>query len=57
MEELIKTGKLSSPQFSGVIKALKHGPFGTGIDLTGLLSKESQEFEKLTTVRNTCLYA
>ncbi len=48
MKELIKTGKLSNPQFAGLLKTLKKGVWGTGIDFTSLLSKESQEFEKLS---------
>lgn len=48
MKELIKTGNLSNPQFASALKTLKKGVWGAGIDLTSLLSKESQEFDKLT---------
>lgn len=48
MEELIQSGKLNSPQFSGLLKTLKHGVWGVGLDLTGTLSPESQEFEKIS---------
>ena len=48
MEKLIETGKLNNPQFASLLKTVKHGVFGLGIDLTNLLSPESQEFEKLS---------
>lgn len=48
MEELIKTGKLSSTGFESLLKTLSHGIFGLGIDLSGLRNPESQEFEKLS---------
>lgn len=48
MRELINTGKLNNPQFAGLLKTLKKGVFGLGVDLSGLLTKEGQEFEKLT---------
>jgi hypothetical protein len=48
MEKLIETGKLNAPAFASALKTLKHGIFGIGIDLTSLLSQESEEFEKLS---------
>lgn len=48
MENLINTGKLSDPLFATAIKTLSKGIFGFGIDLSSLLSPESQEFEKLS---------
>lgn len=48
MEKLIESGKLNSPQFASALKTLKHGIWGLGLDLTGALSTESQEFEKLS---------
>lgn len=48
MEKLIESGKLNNPQFASLLKTLKHGIWGLGIDLSGLLSPESQEFEKIS---------
>lgn len=48
MEELIKTGKLSSTGFNSLLKTASKGIFGFGVDLSGLNNPESQEFEKLS---------
>jgi len=48
MEKLIATGKLNNPQFASFLKTLKNGVWHVGIDLTSLLSHESQEFDKLS---------
>lgn len=48
MEKLIETGKLNNPQYASLLKTLKKGVWGVGLDLTSLLSKESQEFEKIS---------
>lgn len=48
MEELINSGKLSSPLFSSALKSISKGVFGFGIDLGFLQSASSQEFDKLT---------
>lgn len=48
MEKLIESGKLNNPQFAGLLKTLKHGIWGVGLDLTGLMSPESQEFDKIS---------
>lgn len=48
MEKLIESGKLNNPTFASLLKTLKHGIWGLGIDLTHLLEPESQEFEKLS---------
>ena len=48
MEQLIESGQLNDPKFAAAIKTLSKGIFGLGIDLTSLLSPESQEFEKLS---------
>lgn len=48
MEKLIESGKLNNPQFANLLKTLKHGVWGVGLDLTGTLSPESQEFEKIS---------
>lgn len=47
MHELIETGNLTSPTTASFIDTLSKIPF-FGIDLTGLLSPESQEFKKLS---------
>lgn len=49
MENLINTGKLTNPLFATALKTLGKGIFGFGIDLSSLMSPESQEFEKLST--------
>lgn len=49
MDELIKTGKLSNPVFSSVLKTLSNGIFGLSLDLHALQNPESQQFEKLST--------
>lgn len=52
MEKLIESGKLNNPAFASVLKTLKTGVGGifghVGLDLTSLLSPESQEFEKIS---------
>lgn len=49
MERLIETKNLSRPRFASLIGALKHGIGGyIGLDLTSMLTPESQEFEKLS---------
>lgn len=48
MKELIQSGKLTSPTFAAALKSLNKGIFGFGIDLSGLLNKESQQFDKLS---------
>jgi len=48
MEDLVDKGKLANPTFASVLKSLKHGIWGLGVDLTGLLNADSQEFDKLT---------
>lgn len=49
MEQLINNGNLSSPTWSALIKAIGHGIFGFGIDLSAALTADSQEFDKLAT--------
>jgi len=49
MEKLVHSGKLNNPQFASLLKTIKHGVFGVGIDFEGLLSPESQEFNKIST--------
>ena len=49
MEALINTGKVDTPLFATLIKTITHGVFGVGLDLTSVLSPESQQFEKLST--------
>jgi len=48
MEKLIDSGKLNDPAYAALIKTISHGIFGFGIDLTSLLTPESQEFNKLS---------
>ena len=50
MEKLIETGKLNNPQFASFLKTLKKGIgyLDVDLDLTSLLSAESQEFDKLS---------
>jgi hypothetical protein len=52
MEKLIDSGKLNNPQFASALKTIKSGIGGifghVGLDLEGLLSPESQEFNKLS---------
>ncbi len=48
MKSLISTGKLTNPTFAAALKSLNKGIFGFGIDLSGLLNKESQQFDKLS---------
>jgi hypothetical protein len=48
MEALIKSGKLNNPQFASLIKSLGKGIFGFGIDLSSLMTPESQQFDKLS---------
>ena len=53
MEKLVESGKLNNPAFASILKTLKTGVGGifghVGLDLTSLMSPESQEFEKLST--------
>lgn len=58
MEELVKSGKMSGPKWTGFLKQLTRIPVGTslfgphatlGIDLTSLLTPETQEYDKLST--------
>lgn len=50
MKELIKGGNLTNPLFFGFLDSLEHAipSLGVGINLKGLLSPESQEFDKLS---------
>lgn len=48
MQELIDTGKLSSPLFHNFLNTLAHGLWGVGLDLHFLESPESQEFSKIS---------
>lgn len=49
MEKLIDSGKLNHPVIAGLAKTATKGIFGVGLNLMGLLSPESQEFDKLST--------
>lgn len=49
MEKLIDSGKLNHPVIAGLAKTATKGIFGIGLNLMGLLSPESQEFDKLST--------
>ncbi len=50
-EELIQKGDLAHPLVGSFVKTLQHGIplLGVSLDLTGLMSQDSQEFEKLST--------
>lgn len=48
MEQLIKSGNLSSPAFSAFLDTISNGLWGVGINLKFLQSPETQEFEKLS---------
>jgi hypothetical protein len=50
MEKLIETGRLTPSLFASGINAISKGVFGkhTGIDLSSLLTTETQEFNKLS---------
>lgn len=48
MDKLIDKQELSNPLFASALKTIKNGVWGFGVDLTGLLNADSQEFEKLT---------
>lgn len=49
MEVLNEQGNLSGPLLSSFVHSLKKGIAGYGFDLSGLLTADSQEFEKLST--------
>jgi hypothetical protein len=49
MEKLIDSGKLNHPVIAGLAKTATKGIFDIGLNLMGLLSPESQEFDKLST--------
>lgn len=49
MEKLIESGNLNNPAFVSLLRSLRHGIGGyIGLDLTGMLSGETQEFDKLS---------
>ena len=49
MDKLIESGNLNNPTFVSLLRSLKHGIGGyIGLDLTGTLSPETQEFDKLS---------
>ncbi len=48
MENLVREGKLDSPQFSSLLDTVSKGLFGFGINLDALRSPDSQEFKKLS---------
>lgn len=48
IEEIVKRGKLSNPGFTSAVKTLSKGVFGFGIDLSHLLSADTQELNKIT---------
>lgn len=48
MEELIKEGKLDTPGVASISNVLKKGLWGFGIDLSGSLNPQTQEFIKLS---------
>jgi len=48
MEELVRKGNLTGPLLSSVLETASKGIFGLGIDLTGLINADSQEFNKLS---------
>jgi hypothetical protein len=48
MEKLINTKNLTRPRVASAIKTLSKGIFGLGIDLSSLMTPESQEFDKLS---------
>ena len=47
--ELNEKGNLGVPVFNAMLKTLKKGIFGFGIDMTGLMTADAQELEKLST--------
>lgn len=47
MEQLINSGRLSYPLWASLVKTVGKGIFGFGLDLSSLLTPESQEFNKL----------
>ncbi len=48
METLVKDGKLNNPQYSALIDSVGKGVFGFGIDLSSLLTADTQEFNKIS---------
>ncbi len=48
MEELVRKGNLAGPLLSSVLETASKGIFGFGVDLTGLINADSQEFNKLS---------
>lgn len=49
MDVLQKSNKINTPLWSAAVKAVTHGIMGHGLDVTSLLSPESQEFNKIAT--------
>ena len=49
IETLTKQGKLGKPLFNSLLKTLSKGIGGFGIDLTGLMTADAQELDKLST--------
>lgn len=49
MDVLQKSNKINNPLWSAAVKAVTHGIMGHGLDVTSLLSPESQEFNKIAT--------
>jgi hypothetical protein len=47
MKELVESKQLNRPKVAALINTLKHGVFGLGLDLSSMLTPESQEYEKL----------
>lgn len=47
MEQLINTGRLSYPLWASLIKSASKGILGFGVDMSSLLTPESQEFQKI----------
>ncbi len=49
IEKLNEEGNLGIPIFNSAIKTISNGVFGFGLDLKGLMTKDAQELEKLST--------
>lgn len=49
MEKLSKEGNLGIPAVNALLRSVSKGIFGFGIDLSGLMTADAQEYEKLST--------
>jgi len=49
MEKLSKEGSLGIPLFNSLLRSVSKGIFGFGIDLSGLMTADAQEYDKLST--------